>query len=164
MVPPSLHPCQLSPIARPADKPPRWIWLGTSPGRAGISPGPGKPPARPPLAQQQSVNGAHLCYEMQEPRALPEDGGAGEGTRACGWGQGQVKPCCRGIGRNQAEQGSPDASGMVECPAITRVFVGHPRVTEARVAGATQDLSLHVPEPGGGAGGHWHCPLLPSLG
>lgn len=157
---PSLHPCKPSPIARPADKPCRWTRQGTSLGPAGASPGPGKPPVGPPFAQQGTASAARLCYEMPEPHALPEDGGAGEGRRVCSWDQGQLKLTCRGTGRSQAEQGSPDASGTVEGQAVTSASVGHPQVTEPRVAGCHAGSS---PARAGARGRSGRPPALPAL-
>lgn len=58
------------------------------------------------------------------------------------------------------ERGSPDASGPVEGPAITSASVGHPRVTESKVAGC------HMGPPHacvGAWGSSGRPPALPSL-
>ena len=63
-------------------------------------------------------------------------------------------------GRNQAEQGLPDASGTAEGPAATSASVGHPRVTKPEVLGCHMGC-LHA--RAGASGRSRRPPALPSL-
>lgn len=111
---------------------------GDQPGTCRRHPWPREASCRSPLSLGKGLWVLSTCVMRCR---SPEDGGAGEGTRAGSWDQGQLKLSCRGIGTKLAEKGSPGASGTAECPGHQQCVCGSPTGDWVQGGGMPRSIS-----------------------